>query len=111
VANGLPDGEVHAVTRYLGKIYAGTKNGMGISADEGQSFSTITTTKIGHNNVLCFLADGEVLWIGTQNGLTKLDSNGRYTTYRREGVFSSIGVQVSDFDIGLKSNVINFIEQ
>lgn len=115
LANGLPENMVNAITRYSGKIYAATTNGLGISGNEGQTFVRIAAPPIGDNIVICLKPDGSDLWIGTFNGLTKLNAQGQFTTFRREGIFSGgIGnqfIQLSQANIGLKSNVINSVAQ
>lgn len=114
---GLSSNMVNAITRFKGNLYAATSpnnglpGGLSVSGDEGKTFVPIRAPKIGSDNVLSLKVDGAELWIGTTNGLTKLDAEGRFTTYRREGVFSEIGQQLSGTNIGLKSNIINFLAQ
>lgn len=109
IENGLPSNYVNAITRYQNKIYAGTFMGLGVSQNEGRNFKQIGSPPLGANNVSCFRVDASDLWIGTENGLTKLDQNGNWVTYRKEGIFSSILQQLSDKNIGIKNNKINFI--
>jgi ligand-binding sensor domain-containing protein len=107
---GLSSNIVNAITRYKGALYVATADGLNVSADEGQTFVPIRAPRIGDNIVFSLKVDGADLWIGTNNGLTKY-SDGKFTTYRREGVFSEIGQQLSTTNIGLKSNVIQSLAQ
>lgn len=107
----LSIGNVKAIIRYRGNIYAATDNGLGVSSNEGHNFDKILAPIIGSNSVNCFKISGENLWIGTDNGLTKLDSSNNFITYRTDGIYSSLDILLSKTNTGLKHNRINFLAE
>jgi ligand-binding sensor domain-containing protein len=77
--SGLPNNGVNALlSDHLGRIWAGTNNGLALRAEAGYwlTFTTSTSPIVG--NVVQALArdSSDRLWIGTANGVSVYDLNG-----------------------------------
>jgi len=83
---GLPQNTVQAIAEMPdGYLWLGTREGL--ARFDGVRFTVFdirTTPELGHNFVLCLLADSKGLWIGTAGGgVVRLES-GRFTRYADE---------------------------
>jgi ligand-binding sensor domain-containing protein len=81
--SGLPNNGVNALlSDHLGRIWAGTNNGLALRAEAGYwlTFTTSTSPIVG--NIVQALArdSSDRLWIGTTNGVSVYDLNGPGST-------------------------------
>jgi ligand-binding sensor domain-containing protein len=77
--SGLPNNGVNALlSDHLGRIWAGTNNGLALRAEAGYWLTFTTSTSPIAGNIVQALArdSSDRLWIGTTNGVSVYDLNG-----------------------------------
>jgi photosystem II stability/assembly factor-like uncharacterized protein len=75
--NGLGDQTVYSLASHGSKIYAGTYNGLFVSADGGASWSNVIINGYNLYYVRCVASSGQALFVGTSDSLMKSDDNGQ----------------------------------